>query len=233
MRTGEHVLAFRRRQETRQINAAGRTWEEQLAYDAVVQQVFFHRDLLQEMEPRGFPRREDYPPRRHISLREWEKIYAEAVPVEPSSDWIALSLRDADGAPAVGYPYRVRDSAGVVRRSRTDHRGEGILKALPNGPVEVTVGEPVDEPALNATRQAIRERLEAILRSEREESAKIEAEHQQRSLLGKVYAYEMARGRGAAPWALGSGLRPQGVERPGDPTSPPRPFRRLGYLALQ
>lgn len=90
------------------------------------------------MAPRGFPRREDYPRRDDRSPRGSEKgFYAETVPIEPLSDWIALSLRDAAGAPAAGHPCQVRDSAGVVRRRRTGPQGEGVLKALPDGSVGV------------------------------------------------------------------------------------------------
>jgi hypothetical protein len=51
-------------------------------------------------------------------------------PYTPPKDWICLNLRDADGQPAAGYTYRVRDSSGEERMGKLDKAGEIRVAAL-------------------------------------------------------------------------------------------------------
>ena len=60
-RSGQEALAFRRRslgQRFKCLGDAGRGLADQLAYDAMVQQVFFQKDLNAYFESHGYPFRE-------------------------------------------------------------------------------------------------------------------------------------------------------------------------------
>jgi hypothetical protein len=208
---GERVLAFRRRNMPRRDSASGNSWETRFAYDEAVSRVFFHRSLQGHINKHGFPSAEHLSSRRHISLPEWEQIYANAEPIEPVqvNHWIGLILKDADGDPASGYAYRLRDSSGAVRQGKLNDQGEAEVRGLSDGPVEVTYGEPVDKQTLAAHRQAIQQELDLILQAEREETARIEAELQKKSLLGKAIADDNARTTGMrnAVWGILTGRK--------------------------
>jgi hypothetical protein len=213
VRSGREVLAFRRhnpRQYSNPLSDIDRALAEQFAYDAVVQRVFFHQDLNAHVDKHGFPPREERLQRLHRpSMEELKERYENVEPYTPPKDWICLNLRDADGQPAAGYPYRVRDSSGEARTGKLDKAGEIRVGALADGPVEVSFGEPVDEQAIATQRQAITLALEAVLEAERAEAAQINAEFEQKNLLGKVTALEGAklRGAGKAVWGILTGLK--------------------------
>jgi hypothetical protein len=210
---GRKVLAFRRRTSRQRFNQLGgieRALAEQFAYNAAVQQVFFHRDLYAHVDKYGFPPRELRLKFLHrSSLQELNQKYDNAEPYIPPQHWICLSLRDTDGQPATGYPYRLRDSNGEERTGKLDRAGETHVANLADGPVEVSFGEPVDEQAIASQRQAIKQVLDTLVQAERAEAAQIKAEFQEKSLLGKMAALDGARAEGTrnAAWGILTGLK--------------------------
>ncbi len=202
--TGEEIIALRRRTIPKRQNHGGaQTMAERFAYDNTVRQLFFHRRLSSNA---GIP--PGYQP-RHISLREWDAIMATAVPTKPANHWVGLVLRDANGQPAAGYPYRLRDSSGAIRQGQLNAQGESQVNGLADGPVDITFGQPVEDPAIQAQRQQVKQELKRILQAEREEAARIESEQRQRSLLGKAMAYQgaLSKGTGEALWGILSGVK--------------------------
>ncbi|MEJ2455891.1 MAG: hypothetical protein P8103_17290 [Candidatus Thiodiazotropha sp.] len=213
VRSGRDVLAFRRRiscQRPKFLGDIERALSDQLSYDAVVQQVFFNQDLEAYVEKHGFPSRETMLARlNRRSLKEMSQTLDNVERVESPQHWICLNLCDADGQPATGYPFRLRDSSGAERSGKLDNQGEARVVNLVDGPVEVRFGEPDDEPSITSQRRAIQQALDTVLQAERAEAAEIEAEFQQKSLLGKLTALDDARARGArqAAWGLLTGLK--------------------------
>ncbi|MEJ2453700.1 MAG: hypothetical protein P8103_06030 [Candidatus Thiodiazotropha sp.] len=80
--TGEEIIVLRRRTIPKRQNQGGAlSAAEQFVYDNAVRQLFFHRSLSDNASlPPG------YQP-RHISLREWDEIMANAVPMKPVNHW--------------------------------------------------------------------------------------------------------------------------------------------------
>ncbi len=213
VRSGQQVLAFRSRRPRRHTNYLGdseRSLAEQLSYDAVVQRVFHNRDLIAHVEKHGFPSKEAMLRRlNRRSLKEMSQTLDNVERIESPQYWICLNLRDADGQPAAGYTYQLRDSSGAERGGKLDNQGEARVVNLADGPVEVSFGEPIDEQEIAAQRQAIKQALDTVLQAERAEAAHIEAEFQQKNLLGKLSTLENARARGArnAAWGMLTGIK--------------------------
>ncbi len=212
-RSGREVLAFRCRTPRQHFHTLGdteRTLADQLAYDAVVQQVFFNRDLNTYLDKRGLPSRERMLQRENRpTLKEMSRTLDNVERRESQKHWICLNLRDADSQPAAGYAYQLRDSGGAELSGQLDNQGEARVCNLADGPVEVSFGEPIDEQEIAPQRQAIKQALDTVLQAERAEAARIEAEFQQKSLLGKLSTLEGARARGArnAAWGTLTGLK--------------------------
>lgn len=213
IRSGQEVLAFQRRPTVRSskyLGDARRDLPGQLAYDAMVQQVFFHRDLKAYLNGHGYPSREQILQRlNRPSLEQMSRTLDNVERVETAKHWICLNLHDADGQPAAGYPYRLRDSGGAERRGELDNQGEAREVNLTDGPVEVIFGEAIDLSSVASQRQAIKQGLDTVLKAERAEADAIEAEFQQKSLFGKLGALEEARATGAreAVWGLMTGFK--------------------------
>jgi hypothetical protein len=141
-----------------------------------------------------------------------------AAPYTPSAseNWICLNLCDADGRPAAGYPYRLRDSSGVERTGELDKAGETRVSGLAEGPVDVSFGEPLDEQSIASQRQAIKQALDTVLEAERAEAAQIESEYEKKDFAGKLGAIKdaSARGAGNAATSIGSSLKELADLRP-------------------
>ena len=109
-----------------------------------------------------------------------------------------IACRDADGSPACRYPYTVTLADGTTRSGKLNPQGKAHLEDLPEGSVEVAVGPEFDEGAIEETRTAIQRVLAGIIAREKEKAAKIEAELQEKGLLGKSLAYAKAYEQGGA-----------------------------------
>ncbi|MEJ2454152.1 MAG: hypothetical protein P8103_08365 [Candidatus Thiodiazotropha sp.] len=205
------MLAFRRRHQgkpKRPLSPAAQ-YERQLAYDEAISNVFFHRSLRRHLDTYGLPPAELLLERRRISLREWERIYAESTPIEPPSHWIGLRLQEADGVPAQGYPYRLKDSGGAIHTGKLDTQGQAQVHGLKAGAVDVSFGMPLQADALAPERKALADELQHILQAERQERAARESEFEQQSLLGKAITVNAAFSKGArqALWGILSSLK--------------------------
>ncbi|MEJ2463482.1 MAG: hypothetical protein P8098_17910, partial [Candidatus Thiodiazotropha sp.] len=99
--------------------------------------------------------------------------------------------------------------SGAVRQGQLNAQGETQVNGLADGPVDITFGQPIEDPAIQAQRQQVKQALEHILQAEKEEAARIESAHQQRNLLGKAMAYQsaLAKGTGEALWGLLTGFK--------------------------
>lgn len=111
-------------------------------------------------------------------------------------DCLDLICIDADGSPAQDLPYVVTLANGSQRTGKLDAEGKAHLTGLTPGAVTVEYQPDDNEAEIKAIRSDIAKALNDIIQSEKAESAKIQAEYEQKSVVGQWWEDKKAEARG-------------------------------------
>ena len=131
-----------------------------------------------------------------------EGVVVTQIPDPESDHWIQVEYTYSSGQPVEGR-YTAVDGDGMTWTGQLNDKGQVCLADLPSGNVSVELVSSDDEDELAKLRQEIKAILDAIIKAEREEAARHQAELEEQSRLGKTMSHSGAVLKGLWNGAVG------------------------------